>query len=170
MAEPLTPKTRWPYPKFTKGVRLATAEDITKIAESTWCLTIEGSKLEQYVRPNYENVFNSPVDGMEMARRQLLDPKTVVIVAEVACEVDNTDPKEEYRGLSVQGVVGVAVLGLPENSGRIGQFFVKVEADQRADIFKKFSQKRLENLDKVLKAGCEEYGHCRIPPRWVVSM
>ncbi|KAI0869955.1 hypothetical protein GGS24DRAFT_477102 [Hypoxylon argillaceum] len=125
-----------PYPAFP-SLRLAVAADLNRMAE-LGVAGFRGSNAFRYVRPKHEEF---PEDAAawyaNLFRSQLLDPLTVVIVAE----------DWDQSGASSTGeriIVGIASWRLPEGSPHHGQFIVAGVADERKAIDRDLSQKRLD--------------------------
>ncbi|CAN8105777.1 unnamed protein product [Discula destructiva] len=164
--------SRWPYPAFLRNTRLATgtAEDVEEIAGISE-FSIRRSQLDRYLRPHHFEGDHVPVHwydefdpthkearavhNIERAKRNLLDPKRVVIVWAETLNVPKVDTM--YGSVKRSVALGLAVLGFPEGSARIGQFFVKPEAETSLELFQDFDWKRLKIIDEIARAGCEKH-------------
>ena len=144
------------YPKYPPlpALRLATAADIKRMAEVS-VLGFKDSEIFRFERPRYEEFPKDAVASFaNIYRSQLLDPRSVVIVAEDwyrSDEVSHFDfGEEETRDKRV--VVGVASWVLREGSERTGQFVVPNVGDPEPTRDRDPCKRRLDLFTRTKEA------------------
>lgn len=121
----MMPKSFSPYPTLP-SLRLAAAADITRMAELS-VLGFKDSEIFRYERPRYKDFPQDAIASFaNLYRSQLLDPRSVVIVAEDWQRPDEASHFSESKDDSPdctdkpakRVVAGVASWIFPEGSPR----------------------------------------------------
>lgn len=146
----MMPKSFPPYPTLP-SLRLAAAADITRMAELS-VLGFKDSEIFRYERPRYKDFPKDAIASFaNLYRSQLLDPRTVVIVAEDWQRPDES--KDDSPDCTAKLVVaGVASWILPEGSPRTGQFVVSDTGDPEPTPDRDLCQRRLDIFTRVKEA------------------
>jgi hypothetical protein len=141
------------YPNFPPYLRLARAGDVARMAE----LSVQGfkdSEIFRFERPRYDKF---PIDAVasfaNLSRDQLLDPGTVVIVAEDdRLQGDESHVPHQAGAFSHRAVVGVASWNFPDDSPRIGQFVVPDVSAPEPSPDRDLCRRRLDLFSSISKA------------------
>lgn len=155
----MNPKSFPSHPTLP-SLRLAAAVDVTRMADLS-VLGFKDSEIFRYERPQYKAFPQDAVASFaNIYRSQLLDPRSVVVVAEDWQRPDEAShfslSKNDSPGHTdtpaKRVVVGVASWILPEGSPRIGQFVVSNVGDPEAALDRDLCQRRLDNFSRVKEA------------------
>nr|POE54283.1 delta(24)-sterol reductase [Quercus suber] len=152
------------YPQLGHGVRLATPEDLPRMADLS-VLGFKESEIFRYERPEY-NKF--PVDAVasfyNIYRSQLKNPRAIVVVAEDFKKSDEISHLPNQNGEPDSGdapakrvVVGVGVWILPKDSPREGQFVVSDVGEPTLAFNRDSSPRRIELFTRISETTGEKY-------------
>ncbi|GAP84018.2 putative acyl- N-acyltransferases [Rosellinia necatrix] len=147
-----------PVPPFY-SIRLAVASDIERIARIS-VIGFRDSEIFRYERPRHAEFPEDAVTSFSnIYRNQLLDPLTVVVVAQDEPNPTDTDGDPGCTGASDQRVVvvGVASWRFPETSPRQGQFVVPDVGDPRPAPNRDLCQHRLDLFNRITKETETQY-------------